>query len=210
MRSQPLSHVCSLGRGLHLAAGVIGALALSACGSVTAPARMALAAVTPYQVEVVQGNFVSKEQIEALRPGMSRQQVREILGTPLLTDVFHENRWDYVFTLQRQGVESQRRHISLFFSGDVLDRTAGDGMPNELDFVAMLDSRKHSGKLPRLEATEEELRRHCCAAASAATPLPAAVVALPMRYPPLEAANEGDAAASSPSAFRSRSSLMAP
>ena len=54
----------------------------------------------------MQGNFVSKEQVEALRPGMSRQQVRDILGTPLVTSVFHADRWDYVFTIKRQGVRA--------------------------------------------------------------------------------------------------------
>src|SRR4029079_6304680 len=62
-------------------------------------------AITPYKIEIVQGNFVSKEQVAALKPGMSRQQVRDILGTPLVTSVFHADRWDYVFTLKRQGVE---------------------------------------------------------------------------------------------------------
>ena len=60
-----------------------------------------------YIPEVVQGNFVSREQKEFLKPGLSRMQVREVLGTPLVASVFHEQRWDYVFTIRRQGVPAQ-------------------------------------------------------------------------------------------------------
>ena len=102
---------------------------------------------------MVQGNFVSKEQVEALKPGMSRQQVREILGTSLLTDVFHADRWDYVFTIRRQGVEPQQRRLTVFFKGEVLERFEGDAMPSEEEFVATLDTRKRSGKVPALEAS---------------------------------------------------------
>ena len=75
-----------------------------------------------YQHEVVQGNFVSKEQVQALRAGMPRQAVREILGTPLVTSVFHAERWDYAFTIRRQGSEPQLRRFTVYFKGDVLDR----------------------------------------------------------------------------------------
>jgi outer membrane protein assembly factor BamE len=170
---------------------VAASLCLGACSSVGDSARGALTAVTPYKVEVVQGNFVSKEQVEALKPGMSRQQAREILGTSLLTDVFHSNRWDYVFTIRRQGVEPQRRHLTLFFNGDVLERFEGDPMPSEEEFVAQLDTRKRSGKVPPLEATEDQLKKFVPskdknadgdAAAVPATPAPA----LPAAYPSLE------------------------
>jgi hypothetical protein len=63
--------------------------------------------ITPYKIDVIQGNFVSKEQVEQLRPGMTRDQVKATLGTPLMASLFHADRWDYVFTLKRQGVEPQ-------------------------------------------------------------------------------------------------------
>ena len=87
--------------------------------------------ITPYKVEVVQGNFISKEQVEALQPGMSREQVRQILGTPLVSSVFHGDRWDYVFTIKRKGVEAQRRQLTVFFKEDRMDRVEGDPMPSE-------------------------------------------------------------------------------
>ncbi len=143
---------------------------------------------TPYRIEVVQGNFVSREQVEALRPGMGRQQVREILGTPLITSLFHDDRWDYVFTLKRPDVEPQTRRLTVFFTGDVLDRHEGDEMPTETEFVASLDSRKGKGKVPALEATEQQLARY---PAKALTPAEKAADAAPAAastrsYPPLE------------------------
>lgn len=114
--------------------------------------------LTPYKVDVIQGNFVSKEQVAALRPGMPRTQVKDILGTPLITDVFHADRWDYVFTLKRQGVAPQAYKFTVFFSGDQLARSEGDDMPSEADFIASLDNKRKLGKVPVLEATEEQLR----------------------------------------------------
>ncbi len=168
-----------------LAAAVAATAVLGACSSVTERTRSALVAVTPYKVEVVQGNFVSKEQVDMLKVGMSRQQVREILGTSLLTDVFHKDRWDYVFTIRRQGVEPQQRRLTLFFNGELLARFEGDTMPTEQEFVAGLDARKRSGKIPQLEASEEELKKLAPAPAAAST-APAALPPLPASYPPLE------------------------
>jgi outer membrane protein assembly factor BamE (lipoprotein component of BamABCDE complex) len=85
-----------------------------------------------YKPEVVQGNFVSREQVQALRAGMPRQAVRDVLGTPLVTSLFHSDRWDYAFTIRRQGSEPQQRRFSVFFKGDALDRIEGDPLPNSL------------------------------------------------------------------------------
>jgi outer membrane protein assembly factor BamE len=115
--------------------------------------------VTPYKIDVVQGNFVSREQVEALQPGMSRQQVRDILGTPLVTSLFHADRWEYVFTIKRPSSEIQTRKLTVFFQGDTLERFEGDEMPSETEFVATSGSRKGKGKVPSLEATEAQLAR---------------------------------------------------
>lgn len=174
---------------IALAAAALAAL-LAGCGSVDGVSHRLTSAITPYRIEVVQGNFVSREQVEALQKGMTRQQVRDLLGTPLVASLFHANRWDYVFTLKRQGVEPQQRRLTVFFQGDVLDHFEGDTMPSESEFVAALDKRTPHGKIPPLEATEAQLR----AAASktgpakpAATPPPAPAAAPPTSYPPLEA-----------------------
>jgi outer membrane protein assembly factor BamE len=184
-------------RRLWLLAGVAAASAmLGACSTVSNSTRDALNAITPYKVEVVQGNFVSKEQVEALKPGMSRQQVRDVLGTSLLADVFHKDRWDYVFTIRRQGVESQQRRLTLYFKGDLLDRFEGDPMPSEEEFVAQVDNHHRSGRaIPKLEATPEELQKLQAKNkpqdggkddASSPASTTAALPPLPAAYPPLE------------------------
>jgi outer membrane protein assembly factor BamE len=110
-----------------------------------------------YQIEIVQGNFVSGEQVAALRTGMPKAQVKNILGTPLLTDVFHENRWDYVFNIVKGGTTSQSRQLAVFFKDNVLQRWEGDAMPSEVAFVQSLSSGRPLGQLPALEATEQQL-----------------------------------------------------
>jgi outer membrane protein assembly factor BamE len=164
---------------------------LSGCSTVDGYSQSMLGAVTPYRISVVQGNFVSKEQVDALQKGMSRDQVRNVLGTPLVSSLFHGDRWDYVFTLKRQGVEPQKRHLTVFFSNDVMDHVDGDPMPSESEFVSTLDTHKQLGKVPRLEATDEELHSFQAknqpsapvAAASAPAPAPAPATT---NYPPLE------------------------
>lgn len=140
-----------------------------------------------YIPEVVQGNFVSLEQKEFLKPGMSRLQVREVLGTPLVASVFHEQRWDYVFTIRRQSVPAQSFSLSVWFKGDVLDRVTGDELPSETEFVTKLVAKKSSSKVPELEAKEEDLRKFP-APVRKADPVPATALPLPTSYPPLEPA----------------------
>lgn len=142
--------------------------------------------VTPYRTDVVQGNFISSEQVRALQPGMGRLQVREILGTPLMVSVFHSDRWEYVFTLQRPGVEAQTRKLTVFFKDNVMDRVEGDEMPSEAEFVASLTTKVAKPKVPQLEATEAQLARFSKTEPAAA---PSATLP-PLRpatsYPPLE------------------------
>lgn len=163
---------------------------LAGCGSLDGASHRLASVVTPYKIDVVQGNFVSREQVEALKPGMSRQQVREILGTPLVTSLFHSNRWEYVFTLKKPSAEIQTRKLTVFFEGDVLARSEGDEMPSEAEFVASLDGRASTGKVPVLEATPDQLARYPArkADAPAVQAAPAAPQEnAPARYPPLEA-----------------------
>jgi outer membrane protein assembly factor BamE len=181
-----LSHFPYSALGLAASA----ALALGACASdstVSNPATW----LSPYRVEIIQGNFVSKEQVQALRQGMPRLQVREILGTPLLTSAFHADRWDYSFTLRRQGVAPQQRKLVLFFSGDALEKFEGDEMPLEAEFVRQVDKTRPVAKAPNLQASEEQLRAAQARDVASSTPAStstSASPAAPRSYPPLEGA----------------------
>ena len=157
--------------------------ALAACTSLNSASTNIAGVVTPYKMDIVQGNFVSKEQAAAVTPGMSRAQVRDILGTPLLSSLFHADRWDYVFTFKRQGVEPQARRVTVFFKGDALERMQADALPTEAEFVASLDSGRKSVKVPVLEMTPDSAQALSVPAKNA-EPAPAAP--LPARYPPLE------------------------
>lgn len=157
---------------------------LSGCSG-TSATRSLTEVVTPYKIDLVQGNVITREQMEAVSVGMSRMQVRSILGTPLLSSVFHVQRWDYVFSLRRQGAELQSRRIALFFKGDVLERIEADPLPSESEFVATLRSIEKSRNLPALEASAESLSKFPVAAKP---PTPAPLGAAPTEYPPLEPA----------------------
>lgn len=179
-------------RRLHgLAVGLV-LVALSGCSSLQSAVDSVGSVgqwVTPYRIEIIQGNFVSREQAQAVKPGMPRTQVRDILGTPLLVSVFHADRWDYVFTYKKPGLPPQQRKLTAFFKGDVLDHIESDELPTEAEFVASLDGRKREGKPPVLEASEESLKEFAERNRSA-RPAPAsdAPLAPPIvNYPPLEA-----------------------
>lgn len=158
---------------------------LAGCGTLNDATRGMADALTLYKPEVVQGNFVSSEQVAALRPGMTRLQVRDILGTPLVSSLFHGNRWDYVFTIQRQGVPPQRYHLVVFFAGDMLQRYEGDEMPSESEFVQRI-SRERKVKVPVLEATEEQLARFPANDTTAPDARAEDAPAPQHAYPPLE------------------------
>ncbi len=166
-----------------LAALVI--LALAGCASLPDSSKVA-STVSPYKIDVVQGNVVTREQLAVVKTGMPRAVVRDVLGTPLLSSVFHADRWDYVFTLQRQGAAPQSRKVTLFFKDDALDRIEADELPSEAEFVSTLKSSRQSGALPVLEASEESLLKFPPATPPASRPLPATTA--PSSYPPLEPA----------------------
>lgn len=140
----------------------------------------------PYVPEVVQGNFVSREQLQALRTGMPRAQVRDILGTPLVTSLFHADRWDYAFSIRRQGVAPQNYKMTVHFQGDQLSRIEHDELPSESEFAGLLARQRQSGTVPTLQATPQELQR-IAPDKPAASPSTALPEPLPSRYPPLEA-----------------------
>ena len=113
----------------------------------------------PYSVEVVQGNVLTKELISRVQIGMPRAQVRDLLGSPLLTDVFHGDRWDYVFTIRRRGTEPQRRSVVLMFDGDrLISIDTGGELPAEEAFVASIDSASTVAKPPPLALSDAEVQ----------------------------------------------------
>lgn len=82
--------------------------------------------VTPYKMDIQQGNVVTQEMVSKLKPGMTKPQVRFIMGTPLIADAFHTSRWDYVYRFQKGGTLTEERRVTLLFEGETLKQVAGD------------------------------------------------------------------------------------
>jgi outer membrane protein assembly factor BamE len=97
--------------------------ALSACGNLGFPGV--------YRIDVEQGNIVTQEMVDQLKPGMNRNQVRFVLGTPLLEDSFHQNRWDYIFLIRNGNTSKKSERLSVFFDGDELSHFTGSFVPTE-------------------------------------------------------------------------------
>ena len=89
-----------------------------------------------YRINIEQGNIVTQEMVDQLRPGMTRRQVRFIMGTPMIADTFDQDRWDYLYSLQTPRGKHVEKHMSLFFKGDLLTSFQGDFLPADADTVS--------------------------------------------------------------------------
>ncbi len=99
---------------------------LVSCSEMTMPK---LPSFTAHKMEINQGNMVTPEMRHKLKLGMTRSQVQAILGTPLVNDVFHTNRWDYVYRLEKKGKLLEKQRMTLYFEGDSLTRIDEGDMP---------------------------------------------------------------------------------
>jgi outer membrane protein assembly factor BamE len=110
-------------------AALLSAVLITAgCGSVTGYLPHFL---EPYRPDIQQGNVITSDMVDQLRPGMTRDQVRFMLGTPLLTDAFHPERWDYLYYLNPRVGAPQRRNLVVYFKDNRLDHFTSDPMPPE-------------------------------------------------------------------------------
>ena len=160
--------------------------ALTACSTFNNATGQIGGLVSPYKVDVVQGNFVSQEQRQALQVGMPRAQVRDILGSPLVMSAFHADRWEYVFTILRQGQEPQRRQLTVFFKGDELAKVDSDALISEEEFIKSLSAGRNLGKAPALEVSAESLKAATANSTPALNANTPNDTAPPRSYPPLE------------------------
>ncbi|MGZ4970556.1 MAG: outer membrane protein assembly factor BamE [Methylobacter sp.] len=110
---------------------VVASLTLSSCSTILNN----LPGV--YTVDVQQGNIVDQSMIDQLRPSMNKRQVLYIMGSPMLSDIFHKNRWDYLYSAQVAGEDREQKRISLFFDNDQLAGVQGDFKPSEVPVVKM-------------------------------------------------------------------------
>lgn len=83
-----------------------------------------------YKIDIQQGNVITQDMVDQLRPGLTKRQVQYVMGTPLIEDTFNQSRWDYVYSLQPGGEARQQESISLFFEDGLLDHFTGDFIPS--------------------------------------------------------------------------------
>lgn len=121
---------------------ILLALFCAACGSYSAN----LPSIKPYKMDIQQGNVVTPKMMMQLRPGMSKSQVRFIMGTPLLIDTFHADRWDYFYQMRKEGKIIEQRRVILEFDGDALARVRGDVIPAGSDASAVAEPSKTEPK----------------------------------------------------------------
>ena len=84
-----------------------------------------------HRVDIQQGNLITREMVDQLKPGMDQRQVQLILGTPLLRDPFHHDRWDYYYSLKRKDAPFERYSLQVYFKDGRLTHTTGDVHPDE-------------------------------------------------------------------------------
>lgn len=126
----------------------IVAITLVGCGA-------AIPTIKPFKIDIQQGNVLTSEMLLKLRPGMNKSQVRFILGTPLLVDSFHSNRWDYFYQLRKQGEIVNQRRVILDFEDDLLVRVRGDVVPKE---QTAEDVKKQLEAEVKAKATSEDVK----------------------------------------------------
>lgn len=167
------------------------ALLAGACSAYDSTSRKVAEAITPYRINIVQGNFVSREAASQLREGMTRDQVRFLLGTPLLQDVFHGNRWDYYFSFRRGSTPVvQSRQFTVFFDDDKLVKWQGGDLPSEYELIAEIDGMKAAQRNQKIGiASSAPASTPAAAGASApeAAPAPAAESTPPASEPAAQA-----------------------
>lgn len=108
-----------------------------------------------YKVEVQQGNVVTQEMIDKLKPGLTRNQVRYVLGTPLVTDPFHRDRWDYYYYLRHSNeATGATRHLTVIFKNDALVSVQGDTRVQNSELPADEPAAKSADTKPAAPATD--------------------------------------------------------
>ena len=151
----------TLGKWVLLTCALVGLTACQNLTNLSEDSKSKLGKVLkPYRPDMVQGNFISKEQLEKVKLGMDREEVKVVLGTPLITSVMHPNRWDYVFAFKRGDTQLvEQRQVTLIFEKELLIKVNADDLPTEYELIAEIDGIK-SSRRPQRKAVAQELESH--------------------------------------------------
>lgn len=108
-----------------------------------------------YRPDIQQGNVVTQDMVNQLKPGMSKRQVNYLLGTPILVDSFHQDRWDYIYTLKENRKDMEQRDLTLYFSDDQLVRIEGHFRPVPVDEMELANRKETVVDVPDYEPEEK-------------------------------------------------------
>lgn len=138
---KPLFSLSPFGTPLHGSMHCITSCILTIVASLTLVSCTTILTNLPgiYTVDVQQGNMVDQDMIDQLRPNMGKRQVLYIMGSPMLTDVFHQKRWDYIYSARDDKGDREQKRISLFFEDDTLIGVQGDFKPSALPVIKPSD-----------------------------------------------------------------------
>lgn len=107
---------------IHKLLLLVACSAIAACGNLQFPGV--------YRLSIEQGNIVTQEMVDQLKPGMSKEQVEYIMGSPVIKDTFNGQRWDYVYTIEKGDKSREQNRITIFFEADSLKYFSGDFIPS--------------------------------------------------------------------------------
>ncbi len=108
-----------------------------------------------YRITVQQGNVITQEMINQLKPGMTRSQVAFVMGDPVLKNTFDENKWDYIYTVDLPGYYNEQKRVTLFFTGDVLAYMTGDLAPQTEAEIEAAKQKAEAAEAAAKAAAEE-------------------------------------------------------
>jgi len=119
-------------KNYHLLFGILS-LTLTACSTTNLPGV--------YSLDIQQGNIINQKMVDQLKPKMTKRQVLYIMGSSMLVDIFHQNRWDYLYSEQLDGEPRKQKRLSLFFDGDLLSSIQGDFRPTKNKVVSKTEEK---------------------------------------------------------------------
>ncbi|WP_296951004.1 outer membrane protein assembly factor BamE [uncultured Massilia sp.] len=165
-QTKPAAPVDTAPAAVALDAGKSAAIANSGAQTTTVTKlQKFLWVFSPYRPDIQQGNFVSQEMLDQLKVGQTRDQVKFILGSPLLADAFHADRWDYPFYLARGNGELTTSRVTVYFKDNQVARIDGGNLPSERDYINRLIGISKYEQKTEAESLDELKRRRESSAA---------------------------------------------
>lgn len=140
----------------RLAASALAVIGIAGCSTVD---NYVPGFIKPYRADIQQGNWLTQQQVDMLRKGMTREQVRFALGSPTLTSIFRADRWDYPYLFIPGNGKPEERVFTVYFASDRLDRWVGDQQPDRQPFQKETPASRRGAATPAFGPAASEPAR---------------------------------------------------